>query len=389
VDEACETLAGLYRSAVRRQLVSDVPLGLLLSGGVDSSLLLALMREYGKDWLTFSAGYGKEFRDDELDEAGETARYFGVPNIRVELNQSAFESSLRGVIAALEEPVATSSIVPMYHLCRTARQHVKVALMGQGPDELLGGYVRHLGVAYGKYWRCIPGPARQAATRLLTRISPRSEAVRRGAYALGADDRFERYRRVLSMASDAMVRTLFHPDCLADLRSPECWCDLKPIIRPVDELGGLQALEIRSTLPDELLMYADKLSMAHGLEVRVPYLDQDVVDYVERLPARLKLRFGSRKWLHRRVAASVLPTCILRRRKRGFACTVVDSWFRRSLFTTAEKLLRDRTSRIYQHLDVGAVTGLLADHAGGKSDHHKLLFSLVVLEELLRSVRTR
>jgi len=151
-----------------------------------------------------------------------------------------------------------------------------------------------------------------------------------------------------------------------------------------DELGGLQFVELRSTLPDELLMYADKLSMAHSLEVRVPYLDKEVVEYAERLPAGFKVRNSGGKWLHREVCKAFLPARILRRKKRGFAMNVVDEWFRAAQSRKMEGMLLDRESCIFDYLQPAAVRGLLEQHRSGASDHHKILFSLVVLEEWLR-----
>ncbi len=152
-----------------------------------------------------------------------------------------------------------------------------------------------------------------------------------------------------------------------------------------DELGGLQFLEVRSTLPDELLMYADKLSMAHGLELRVPYLDKEIVEYVERSPSDFKVRNGSQKWLHREVCQTYLPDSILRRPKRGFAVNVVDDWFRGAIDSKMTETLLDGGSRIYQYLRPSAVREVFEQHASGRQDNHKILFSLVVLEEWLRA----
>jgi asparagine synthase (glutamine-hydrolysing) len=152
-----------------------------------------------------------------------------------------------------------------------------------------------------------------------------------------------------------------------------------------DELGGFQFLELRSTLPDELLMFGDKLSMAHGLEVRVPFLDREIVEYVERLPADLKVRYGSQKWIHRKVCRRFLPEEILRRKKRGFAVNVVDGWFRSSVNSRMKDVLLDGESRIYDYLNPLRVKHLFREHQSGKSDFHKILFSLVVFEEWLRS----
>ncbi|MBV9391201.1 MAG: asparagine synthase (glutamine-hydrolyzing), partial [Verrucomicrobia bacterium] len=155
--EVEEELLHLYEEAVGRHLLSDVPVGILLSGGLDSGLLLALMNRHGKDWPAYTVGYGAAFQDDELADAAETARILGARHVPVRLDQATFEHSLPGIVAALEEPITSSSIVPMYFVCQRAREDVKVALIGQGPDEVFGGYNRHLGVHYGKYWRALPG----------------------------------------------------------------------------------------------------------------------------------------------------------------------------------------------------------------------------------------
>jgi asparagine synthase (glutamine-hydrolysing) len=184
------------------------------------------------------------------------------------------------------------------------------------------------------------------------------------------------------------LNALFLPDQLgagAANAVPDAWRELTPEMHACDELGRLQVLEIRSSLPDELLMYADKLSMAHGLEVRVPYLDREVVEFVERLPAALKVRFGQRKWLHKRVCRRLLPTEILRRKKRGFGVNVVDEWFRGSLTRNLNSYLRDESSLMYGFLRSRAVRTLLDDHQAGRRDNHKILFSLVVFEEWLRN----
>src|SRR6185295_575865 len=155
-DEAREELLELYKKSVERHLISDVPVGLLLSGGIDSGLLLALMNLYGKSWPTYTVGYGSSFSGDELVNGAETARELASVHTSVTLTRDTFEAALPKIVACLEEPVATSSIVPMFFVCERARQDVKVALIGQGPDELFGGYRRHLGVQYGAYWGNLP-----------------------------------------------------------------------------------------------------------------------------------------------------------------------------------------------------------------------------------------
>ncbi len=265
-EAACELLE-LYRGAVKRHLLSDVPVGVLLSGGLDSGLLLALMNEQGRPWPAYTVGYGESFEDDELTDAAVTAALLNARHVRVKLDQAEFERSLPKIVECLEEPIATSSIVPMYFVSQRARQDVKVALIGQGPDELFGGYKRHLGVHYGNWWRGLPAGLRSMAGFAVNRL-PRNEMLKRGVRSLGSEDRLKRYQDVFSLTATETIDGLFRDDVLPRGNSHELvdsWRELLPQMKYTDELGGFQLLEIRSSLPDELLMYADKLSMAHSL----------------------------------------------------------------------------------------------------------------------------
>jgi len=387
--EATEELLELYRAAVKRHLLSDVPVGVLLSGGLDSALLLALMNEQGGPWPAYTIGYGRSFKDDELADAAETVRFLGARHVPVQLDRREFETALPRIVDSLEEPVASSSIVPMYFISQRARQDVKVALIGQGPDELFGGYKRHLGVHYGSWWRALPGALRSSLGSVMTRL-PRNETLKRGANSLGITNRLVRYQQVFSIAPADEISALFRdgvlPQCDSDLVG--YWQEFLPQMEQLDELGGFQLLEIRSSLPDELLMYADKLSMAHSLEARVPYLDRTVVEYAQRLDASLKVRNGSRKWLHRRVCEKFLPPQIMRRKKRGFAVNVVDEWFEASATGAFQDILADDDSLMFGLLRPGRVRKLLKSHQSGQQNNHKLLFSLVMLEQWLRGTQS-
>jgi asparagine synthase (glutamine-hydrolysing) len=385
-NEAREELLRLYKCSVKRHLLSDVPVGLLLSGGIDSALLLALMNLYGQSWRTYTVGYGSSFADDELVDAADTAACLSSQHTAVLLNQQTFEETLPRIVACLEEPVATPSIVPMYFVCERARKDVKVALIGQGPDELLGGYNRHVGIRYGRLWGGLPQWLRAPITAAISAL-PRNETLKRGVRSLAIPDRLRRYQHVLSLQPGEKVDGLFQdgligPDTGDEILS--CWREFAPLLSETDELGGFQFLELRSTLPDELLMYADKLSMAHSLEARVPYLDKEIVEFTERLPANFKVRNGSRKWLHRQVCQAFLPAKIMRRKKRGFAGNVVDDWFRSAKHQKMENILLDKESHIYKYLQPQMVREMFNQHETGRSDNHKILFSLIVFEEWLR-----
>jgi asparagine synthase (glutamine-hydrolysing) len=220
---------------------------------------------------------------------------------------------------------------------------------------------------------------------------PRNETLKRGVRSLGVEDRLRRYQDVFSLAPAETIDGLFRSDVLPSVDGQELigyWDTLRPQMEHTDELGGFQLLEVRSSLPDELLMYADKLSMAHSLEVRVPYLDRTVVEYVQRLGANLKVRNGTRKWLHRQVCRNYLPQQILKRKKRGFAVNVVDEWFRSSLEGEISEMLLDGSSLMFLMLRPERVRTLFDDHRRGQQDNHKVLFSLVMLEQWLRSSRS-
>jgi asparagine synthase (glutamine-hydrolysing) len=273
----------------------------------------------------------------------------------------------------------------MYFVCQRARQDVKVVLLGQGPDELFGGYKRHLGVHHGGHWRGLPKWLQALSGSLVARL-PRNETLKRGVQSLGITDRLERYQNVFSLVPGETVNALFRDGAGQVSGLVNYWQSLLPQMAKLDELGGFSLLEIRSSLPDELLMYADKLSMAHSLESRVPYLDRTVVEYAQRLDASFKIRGRERKWLHRRVCEKFLPPPILRRKKRGFAVNVVDDWFNASTKGKMTELLLDEKSLMFSLLDPKPVRKLLDEHQSRRQDNHKLLFSLVMFEQWLREV---
>src|SRR5262245_56132998 len=159
-----------------------------------------MMNEQGNRWPAYTIGYGERFHDDELADAAGTAKILGARHVKVKLDRVEFERSLPRIVECLEEPIAASSIVPMYFVCERARQDVKVALVGQGPDELFGGYKRHLGVHYGAWWRALPKTMRSALGFAVSGL-PRNETLKRGVSSLGTRDRMKRYQDVFALAS--------------------------------------------------------------------------------------------------------------------------------------------------------------------------------------------
>jgi asparagine synthase (glutamine-hydrolysing) len=347
------------------------------------------MNEQGRPWPAYTVGYGESFEDDELTDAAVTAALLNARHVRVKLDQAEFERSLPKIVECLEEPIATSSIVPMYFVSQRARQDVKVALIGQGPDELFGGYKRHLGVHYGNWWRGLPAGLRSMAGFAVNRL-PRNEILKRGVRSLGSDDRLKRYQDVFSLTATETIDGLFRDDVLPRGNSHELvdsWRELLPQMKYTDELGGFQLLEVRSSLPDELLMYADKLSMAHSLEVRVLSGSDGGRCATPRRESK------SPQWNPKMAAPSgcqsYLSSRILKRKKRGFASNVVDQWFHSSLNGGLSEVLLDESSFVFGLLDPKQVRKLLEGHQSGRQDNHKLLFSLVMIEQWLRGGRSR
>ena len=307
----------------------------------------------------------------------------------VKIDQGEFERSLPKIVACLEEPIASSSIVPMYFVCQRARQDVKVAFIGQGPDELFGGYTRHLGVQYGDLWRGLPDRRPQSLGSAVNRL-PRNETLKRGIYSLGVKDRLQRYQHVFSSPRPKRWMDFFTMMWLGRTsdETVDSWSALLPQMEHLDELGGFQILEIRSSLPDELLMYADKLSMAHSLEVRVPYLDRTVVEYAQRLDSSFKIRHGA--------ANGCTGGCVNNYWPLGFSSE--RSAVSPSMWWTAgstprckanfPEMLLDESSLMFHLLKPKSVRTLLEGHRSGQQDNHKLLFSLVMFEQWLRCTRS-
>ncbi len=388
-EDAAEQLLDIYKRALKRHLISDVPVGLMLSGGVDSGLLLGLMRLYGDAWPTYTVGYGKTaFKDDELTDAAETAALFSSRNCTIMLNRETFEESLPQIVAMLEEPIAASSIVPMYFVCERARQDVKVALVGQGPDELVRRLQapsrRAVRLDAGGGFRGGYGPAFMKGSRHL----PRHETLKRGVYSLDVEDRLQRYQNVFSILPGDDVDACSDPDCFRNGAGDsirESWADLAPEMEGCDELGAFQVLEIRSSLPDELLMYADKLSMAHGLEVRVPYLDKEVVEFAERLPARFKIRGRSTQ-----MAASEGLRGIPSSRDPGAQEAGICRQRRGHMVQRVPRQPHGTLSSRRRIVDVpvpqrpSRFAAWSTNISSGRNDNHKMLFSLIVFEEWLR-----
>lgn len=374
-DDALERLQRLTDDAVRRQMVADVPVGVLLSGGVDSALVASFAVEHASSKLTaFTVGFEGDFEKNELKEAAETAALLGLAHEAVTVAPGDFMGLMERLVWHLEEPTATTSAVPLFLLSgQIARTH-KVVLSGQGADELWGGYRRHLAESLRADAAWLP----PSLARVIAGL-PVGEKLRKAAAMAAEPDDEARY---------CAARWLFAPEQRVALTGSAGSCR-EHLLPYRAELAGKDSLskalywDARTQLPDDLLLYTDKAAMAHGLEVRVPLLDAELASFAESLPPSFKVGGLRQKLLLKQLAERRLPAAIVQRKKIGFE-TPVEGWFRRELSSLLRETLCGPSARLRDVMDRNAVEQMVTRHLAGQGDHSRRLFFLFSLELWLR-----
>jgi asparagine synthase (glutamine-hydrolysing) len=381
--EATEQLAERFEQAVRRQLVSDVPVGLMLSGGIDSGAVLAVMAKYSKQPVkTFTVGFKEQTEANELDEARETAEIFGAEHHDVLVDAIDHREFLSKVVWHLEEPISTTSVLPFYYVSELAGSHVKVVLTGQGADEPFAGYNRYRGEKLGGYLRKFPTVLQQGLSEAASRIPHRSEHFKRAARSLTVADPLERFVEMYAVFPAAARTAMYRPEVIAALAGHDPAMAIAPLQKSVahlDPLAQMLYIDTRVWLPDDLLLYGDKLSMAHSLEARVPFLDVDFIEFVETIPPDLKLHGMTGKYIHKKAAAKWLPKQIIHRKKKGFA-TPMDRWLQTDLVGYVRETLLASDASTRDYFQPEAVSNMIDEHASGKVSHQRQIFALLMLE---------
>ena len=371
-DEWLERVRESVAAAVRKRLVADVPLGALLSGGIDSSIVVALMAETAAEPVrTFTVGFADE-RYDERAYARAVAERYGTVHEELAIEDDV-AATLPRFAAAFDEPLGDEAALPTFLIAEQARRHVTVALAGDGGDEAFAGYERY--VAHGLAGR-VPGAAARVGAAALSRLpparrEPRSPLFRAARFldVAGSAPR-ERYGRLMEVFPLELRRRLWADGSLAQP------VRLEP---PRPDIAGLQLLDLRTYLPGDLLLKADIASMAHSLEVRSPLLDHAVVELGLALPDRLKARGREGKVALRRAFAAELPPEVSERGKTGFGVPL-GRWFREDL----RELARDALATDRGWFRPEAVTRLLDEHESGRRDHGHRLWCLLMLELWVR-----
>ena len=372
LEQAAEDAEGLMRRAVHRRLVSDVPLGCFLSGGLDSSTVLSFMAEASDEPVrTFSIGFDPGWASDELPEAANTARAFGTRHHETRIDAAEFLRLLPVAVWHRDEPLAEPSEIPLLALSRMAREHVTVVLSGEGGDELFGGYPKYrvdrLLARGGAAARAVLG------RRRLERIAASERLPRKGRMAVGAMARGDEGERWPAW---------FGADHMAGL-SDDGRRPLDPVLASLDpRLGPLDrmlALDVETYLVDNLLVRGDKMTMAASIEGRMPLLDHDLAEYAALLPESLKATPRATKLVVRAIARRRLPASLLDRKKVGFAVPIAG-WFRADLGDALERLTLGRDARPDPLVDPETTRRVLALHREGRYDLGKELWSLLTLD---------
>lgn len=387
--EAEAAVDALLDAAVQRRLASDVPLGVFLSGGLDSSTVLAYMTRHipAHDIRTFAIGFD-EASYDESAHAEAMARHAGSHHTMMRLPAARMLDLLDMVWATQDEPMADASIIPTLLLCRFAREHITVALGGDGGDELFAGYDPVLADLPARCLDWLP----PAALRLLQGIAlrlPTGDAnmslgfkVQRFLSGLGAREVAARHQTWLGAFDDEGARAMLHPDLRAATRdvSPLDALDmLREECRDASRFDAMLHFYQRFYMCGSILTKVDSASMAVSLEVRSPFLDQDLADYVNRLPRAHKLRGLTRKVLLRRLMRSRMPDALLKRPKKGFGLPLAR-WFRHELRPLVTAMLDPGRVALGGLLDPVTVERMVRDHLSGRRDHRKEIWSALCVE---------
>jgi len=341
--------------SVRIHMLSDVPVGAFLSGGIDSSSVVAHMfRNTDRPVKTFAIGFREE-AFNELPYAREVARKFGTDHheLVVEPDITAFVDDL---IWHLDEPFGDPSAIPTYLVSRLAAEHVKVVLSGDGGDELFAGYDKYRVEQHERRWSRLPRVARRALHTAGSRM--REGAKGRNFVLHHSLDGWDRYLDSLAFFREPARAQLLHPDVFAQLDSEVPPADLH-------WLSAAQSFDLHHYLPDDILTKVDRMSMAHSLEARVPLLDHELVEFAATIPPDMHLRGDSGKQVFKRAMRGILPDAILDRPKRGFAVPLA-AWFRGAMEDFARDLLLSRQSRERNILNTRYVERLLDLHRGGR-----------------------
>ncbi|MBW1712004.1 MAG: asparagine synthase (glutamine-hydrolyzing) [Deltaproteobacteria bacterium] len=387
--QAEDGFLALLKEAVSLRLVSDAPLGAFLSGGLDSSIICALMAELGGRPRTFTVRFGQA-TFDESAKARRVAGALGTDHTEVAIEPDVM-ADLEALIHYLDEPMADSSAIPTFWLSRATKQHVTVALSGDGGDELLAGYRRYVGRRLAGRYNRLPGSLRKLG-RLAAGALPESSAYTGRSLTKKLKGFLQQADQVAARPDSSRIDFLTQAELeglLGPVRppaGPDLFRTLFEAAPDSDPVARMQWVDLQTYLPDDILVKVDRMAMAHALEVRSPFLDHRLVEFLARVPVSLKLKGLTTKYLLKRVAARYLDQETINQPKQGFE-VLLAAWFRGRLRGLVQETLGRSQLERAGLLRPGAAGRLLAEHLTGRRDRAQVLWGLLVLELWLKKFK--
>ncbi len=393
-EECCERIRSLLGKAVKKRLISDVPLGVFLSGGIDSSAVVALMSEIvaGHEIKTFSIGF-QESSYDESPYSRLVSKQFGTDHYEEILSALEAGSLLPDIVSRQDEPMSDPSVVPTFLLSQITRKTVTVALGGDGGDELFAGYEYFTGSILSDYYLKIPRLLRDRMIKSICNLLPFSTGYVNPRHVAqkfinGAEaPEWLRSQIWVGAFSQDFERRLWTDFPFSASDSLGLYTETRELFENFGARNSLDKvfyLFAKQYLLDYILVKVDRCSMMNALEVRAPFLDKDVVEFVFGLPARLKIKRFQRKYLLKKALKNHLPSCILHRKKRGFLIPTA-LWLKQNLRPLVEETLGERNLKNQGLFNSKIVTEMVSQHNEGKMDYRKELWTLLVLQLWLKS----
>jgi len=375
-----DKLSTKFEQAVERQMLSDVEVGSFLSGGLDSALITSVASKYSKNKIkTFCIGFeGATAKDDEIVEARRSAELLGTDHYDLIVNPKDYMKDLEKALYINEEPNGTDSTLAQYQISELASKHVKVMLAGQGADEMLMGYGRYgAETKREKYLPLIK------AANLVKPIFSHSKfhKVQRALYALTEKNEYRRLEKIYTVFTEKERQKLLKGSYREGLTELKSTYDLIPSI--IDSSDKMSILDTYTWLSDELLMYGDKTTMATSVEMRVPFLDNDLVETIHQIPTHYKIKDGRHKYILRKMAEKILPAEIIYRPKKGFSMPSLK-WFQEDLNDDIMQLLNSDDSLIIDYIDRSEIEKLILKYRAKKEKDERKIVLLMNIEYMLR-----
>lgn len=375
-------LKALLKEAVKYRMISDVPLGAFLSGGIDSSIIVGLMSELTcRPVKTFSVGYEGLEEFSELKYAKKVARHFNTEHREIIVSPVNFYDAIAGMVWHLDEPISDQACIPLWLMAKESKKYVTVLLSGEGSDELFAGYPIYALMRGIESYRKIPRLFRSAFTDPLI---PKIFGERKGQkYLEWVNLPLEkRYLGDMADLSTRIRAKLYSKDLLNGALSNPASERIKThydAVREFDSLSRMQYLDVKTWLVDDLLLKADKMTMAASVELRCPFLDHELVEFTRSIPSKFKLKAGVTKYILKETFKDFLPKGIAYRKKRGFPVPL-SSWFEGNLNTLISEVLLDTKSLARGYFNSGFIKEIIDKQKNKSEDYSKLLWSLMVLE---------